>query len=281
MLKNIVKIVGLTLLLLIVTIIAQNIGILWHILDLNSLEYLFHGLTYLIITLLLFKWVAHKILKRPLTYFRVTSFRVNRVSVLVGVLLIVFVIGSYLIFVPGHLVVTQVENKEEYSAMLIEILFIGGIVAPIIEEIMFRGILMKYIEYKTNIYLALIITSILFGMVHVLNGLVTGTSLILLVVSITTAGLMYGLAAYLFNTVWASIVIHMIWNLSAVMTITNQHIEYSVVQYIINTKNPLLTGGAYGTDASLISIIGYMSISLVLLVYYNRSKHRKGYNDMY
>lgn len=264
-----------------VTIIAQNVGMLWHILDLNSLEYLFHGLTYLIIALLLFKWVAHKILKRPLTYFRVTSFRVNRVSVLVGVLLIVFVIGSYLIFVPGHLVVTQVENKEEYSAMLIEMLFIGGIVTPIIEEIMFRGILMKYIEHKTNVYLALIVTSILFGMVHILNGVVKGMSLILLIVAITTAGLMYGLAAYLFNTVWASIVIHMIWNLSAVMTITNQHIEYGVVQYMINTKNPLLTGGAYGMDASLISIIGYMSIILVLLIHDQISKNRKPCNDMY
>ncbi|MHD0396305.1 lysostaphin resistance A-like protein [Staphylococcus simulans] len=204
----------------------------------------------------------------------------NRVSVLLGVLLIVFVIGSYLVFVPGHLVMTQVENKEAYSAMLIEMIVIGGIVAPIIEEIMFRGILMKYIEHQTNIYLALIVTSILFGMVHVLNGLVTGMSLILLVVAVTTAGLMYGLAAYFLNTVWASIVIHMIWNLSAVMTITNQKIEYGVVQYMINTKNPLITGGTYGMDASLISIIGYMSIILVLLIYSNRSKHRKDYNDM-
>ncbi|CAD7358577.1 hypothetical protein HMPREF1208_01660 [Staphylococcus sp. HGB0015] len=50
--------------------------------------------------------------------------------------------------------------------MLIEAVFIGGIVAPIVEEMMFRGVLLQYIEVKTNRVWAIGITSALFGFIY-------------------------------------------------------------------------------------------------------------------
>ncbi|UXR45226.1 CPBP family intramembrane glutamic endopeptidase [Staphylococcus simulans] len=272
MLKNIVKISSVFILLFVVSVIAQNVGILWHILDLWSFEGLFHGVTYVIVAWLLFKLIANKLLKKPLAYFRVTPFRFYISSSLLGVLLSILVVGIYLVFIPGQLILTKLENDQEYIAMIIEIVIIGGIAAPIVEEIMFRGILLKYIEAKTNIYIALLSTSILFGIVHLFNGQLKGISLVLLMVSITTAGIMYGLAVYLFNSVWASIIIHIIWNLSALITVTDQNIEYGVIQYIIKFTNPLITGGEYGIDASLISIAVYTVIIFILIAYRNFSK---------
>lgn len=85
----------------------------------------------------------------------------------------------------------------------------------------------------------------------------------------TAVGLMYGLAAYKFNTVWASIPLHMFWNMSAVITVTDHNMEYGVFQYIIKANNTFLTGGTYGMDASGISIIGYITVA-VLLIYWRR-----------
>ncbi len=266
------KITSVFILLFVVSIIAQNVGILWHILDLWSFESLFHGVTYVIVAWLLFKLIANKLLKKPLAYFRVTPFRFHILSSLLGVLLFILVVGTYLVFIPGQLIITKLENDQEYIAMIIEIVIIGGIAAPIVEEIMFRGILLKYIKAKTNIYIALLSTSILFGIVHLFNGQLKGISLVLLMVSITTAGIMYGLAVYLFNSVWASIIIHIIWNLSALITVTDQNIEYGVIQYIIKSTNPLITGGEYGIDASLISIAGYTVIIFILIAYRKFSK---------
>lgn len=266
------KITSVFILLFVSSVIAQNVGILWHILDFWSFESLFHGVTYVIVAWLLFKLIANKLLKKPLAYFRVTPFRFHILSSLLGVLLFILVVGTYLVFIPGQLILTKLENDQEYIAMIIEIVIIGGIAAPIVEEIMFRGILLKYIEAKTNIYIALLSTSILFGMVHLFNGQLKGISLVLLMVSITTAGIMYGLAVYLFNSVWASIIIHIIWNLSALITVTDQNIEYGVIQYIIKSTNPLITGGEYGIDASLISIAGYTVIIFILIAYRKFSK---------
>ncbi|MBT2858522.1 hypothetical protein HIR23_10320 [Staphylococcus coagulans] len=41
--------------------------------------------------------------------------------------------------------------------------------------------------------------------------------------------------------------------------------DYGIVQYVIQSHNPLVTGGQYGMDASLISIIGYASVILMML----------------
>ena len=142
---NTLKMIGTILLLFIVVVFAQNIGIAWHALHLHSFEYVLHGITYLIVALLLFKLVANKVYKRNLAYFRITHFKFIKVCVFLGLLLPVAVISFYLIFIPGHWVVTDLNSNQEYSAMLIEIFFLGGIVAPIVEEMMFRGFLLKYI----------------------------------------------------------------------------------------------------------------------------------------
>ncbi|AYU54131.1 CPBP family intramembrane glutamic endopeptidase [Staphylococcus debuckii] len=266
---NALKIIGTILLLFLVVVLAQNIGIVWHALHLHSFKYILHGITYLVVALLLFKLVANKVYKRNLAYFRITRFKFIKVCVLLGLLLPIAVTSFYLIFIPGHWVVTDLKSNQEYSAMLIEIFFLGGIVAPIVEEMMFRGFLLKYIEKKTNIYVALGLTSVLFGAIHLVNGKLTGMSLIMLLAAGTAVGLMYGLAAYKFNTVWASIPLHMFWNMSAVITVTDHNMEYGVFQYIIKANNTFLTGGTYGMDASGISIIGYITVA-VLLIYWRR-----------
>ena len=73
------------------------------------------------------------------------------------------------------------------------------------EELTVRGLLMGYIEKKANITFAIIVTSVLFALVHLFNGGMSGVSLILLVVSGTVAGILYGMTAYKFNSIWPSV----------------------------------------------------------------------------
>lgn len=42
---NILKIIGVSILLFIITVFSQNVGILWHIFNLYTFEYVLHGLT--------------------------------------------------------------------------------------------------------------------------------------------------------------------------------------------------------------------------------------------
>lgn len=123
---------------------------------------------------------------------------------------------------------------------------------------------MGYIEKKANITFAIIVTSVLFALVHLFNGGMSGVSLILLVVSGTVAGILYGLTTYKFNSIWPSIFMHMCWNLSDLFHITTHNDDYGVIQYIIKVHNVLLTGGAYGNTSSLIAIVLFL-IAIILI----------------
>ena len=57
------KIFGIIILTFVITVVAQNVAILWHLLDLKSVETILHGLTYAVITFLLIKWFIQKGLK--------------------------------------------------------------------------------------------------------------------------------------------------------------------------------------------------------------------------
>ncbi|WP_238989594.1 hypothetical protein [Staphylococcus ursi] len=62
---------------------------------------------------------------------------------LLGILLPIGVITFYLIVLPGDLIFTHFDTKEAAFEMGIEVIWITGIVAPIVEEVVFRGVLLK------------------------------------------------------------------------------------------------------------------------------------------
>ena len=48
----------------------------------------------------------------------------------------------------GHFEITKADTVIEYLEMLFEIIVLGGVCAPIAEELTVRGLLMGYIERK-------------------------------------------------------------------------------------------------------------------------------------
>ncbi|KIX90382.1 CAAX protease [Staphylococcus microti] len=262
---NILKIVGMIVLLFIISVFAQNLGILWHVFNWQGLEYVLHGLTNLVVAVLAVKLLVNKGLKRELTDYRVTSIRIDSCYLILGILLPIIVNLLYVMLIPGQFVITQLDSNKAYIELLLSVIFISGIVAPIVEEIVFRGILLKYVEEKTNIVFAIMLTSFLFSVVHIFNGKLEGIDLYLLIVAGFLAGMMYAIATYQFNSIWASVVLHACWNLSGIFTVTPDKVDASLFQYIIQTQNVWITGGAYGMDASLIAMGGYVLVIFILL----------------
>ncbi|UXS21748.1 CPBP family intramembrane glutamic endopeptidase [Staphylococcus delphini] len=263
--RTLFKILGLILLMFVISVFAQNIAISWHLLSLFGFEYVLHGLTYVVVALFLIKLIANKMLKRPLSYFRITSIRIFPSSMVLGVLLATLTIVFYFVFVPGHFSVTHVESTKAFLEMIFELIILGGIAAPIVEEVVFRGVLLKYIEEKTNIVVAMVITSVFFAMVHLFNGRLTGIDFYLLIIGGTMVGMLYAIAAYRYNSIWASVVLHMCWNIGSIITISPTQTDVGWIQYVINSHNVWLTGGAYGFSVSLVAIIGYMVTAIVIL----------------
>ena len=93
---------------------------------------------------------------------------ISLVYLSVGLLIPIINIIIYCVFIPGHFEITKADTVIEYLEMLFEIIVLGGVCAPIAEELTVRGLLMGYIE--KNITFAIIVTSVLFALVHLFNG---------------------------------------------------------------------------------------------------------------
>lgn len=81
------------------------------------------------------------------------------------------------------------------------------LIAPVTEEIALRGIVYTKIEEDTNKVIAVIVSSILFGIMHLMAG---G---IVLVIGSTLMALILGYILYKFNSLWICIIAHSIANL--------------------------------------------------------------------
>lgn len=81
------------------------------------------------------------------------------------------------------------------------------VIAPITEEIAFRGIVYTRVEKTTNAVIAIIVSSILFGLMHFMAG---G---IILVIGAILMALVFGYIFYKYKSLWVCIIAHTIANL--------------------------------------------------------------------
>ncbi|MFM7333939.1 MAG: lysostaphin resistance A-like protein [Tabrizicola sp.] len=82
------------------------------------------------------------------------------------------------------------------------------------EEWMFRGILFRALAIRRRIWPALLITSVVFGSVHVLNGFTYSnlTQSSVQAVAAMMTGLLLGALLVRTGSIWPSVVLHMVWN---------------------------------------------------------------------
>lgn len=81
------------------------------------------------------------------------------------------------------------------------------VIAPISEEIVLRGIIYTRVEKTTNAVIAIIVSSILFGLMHIMAG---G---IVLVIGATLMALIFGYIFHKFKSLWVCIIAHAVANL--------------------------------------------------------------------
>ena len=139
----------------------------------------------------------------------------------------------------------------------------------ILEEMLFRGFIMKLLESRWNKYVAIFVPSFIFGLVHIPSmETFSVASVILLIVSGTLVGIMFSLAVYAGKSVANSMLLHGMWNfvmITDILHITTKEGIYGkpLFSMIISSDNILLTGAGFGMEASIIAIAGYALICIL------------------
>ena len=100
----------------------------------------------------------------------------------------------------------ELENSFEISIFVIG----SAVVAPIYEELLFRGIIFPKLIQKTNFAIALLLSSLIFAVLHFHLSALLPLFVLSIILSIT----------YLYtSTIWASISLHALFNLISIIAV--------------------------------------------------------------
>jgi membrane protease YdiL (CAAX protease family) len=134
------------------------------------------------------------------------------------------------------------------------------------EELLFRGILFRYIEKAAGSWIALAVTAALFGLAHIANPGATWFSSLAIAVE---AGILLGAVYMLTRRLWAVMGLHAAWNFTQGwifgLPVSGGHGGIGLFNGRL-TGPELLTGGPFGLEASLEAVAVATAAGLVFLV---------------
>ncbi len=218
------------------------------------------------VTYLLFNLYTNKFLHSNMQYFRSGKLNIKFIDFVLAVILPSIVIIVF-IFIGKLSYNSNLKSNVVITTVLSAIF--PALNAGILEEIVFRGYIMKLIEVKWNKHIAIILPSFIFSLLHIPSmQQFSFIGLILLIFSGTLVGIMFSLITYKNNSIWGSALTHVIWNMTIISNIVSfgQEVNNKAIFSIVYSFNtPLLSGSDFGIEASIVAITGYILISLITI----------------
>lgn len=187
---------------------------------------------------------------------------------LLSVLLFVFYCSIVLLFGESSIHI----NSGPYT-FLIDACF-TLLLAAISEEIVYRGVLFRMLDYKIGFIPALLLSSFLFGFSHISNPNATIWSSISISIGM---GLLLAAIYKYSHCLWSAIGLHWAWNFieGPILgtPVSGIHAPQSVFRLETVVSN-LLTGDAFGPETSLPMVVMGFSLSLyyIYLILRNNEK---------
>jgi len=178
-----------------------------------------------------------------------------------------FLIG----FILQSLTILVIYLKGSYTVVSVNPLvyvippFTMSFTSGIFEEILMRGIVFRIAEERLGSYIALIISALIFGILHLANP----NSSITMALSIAIqAGLPLGLAFIYTRNLWCPLAIHFAWHFPQ-SAIYGAHVSGNTISKTLITSkiegSDWYTGGAFGPEGSLQAPIFCLIIGGILL----------------
>ena len=136
-----------------------------------------------------------------------------------------------------------------------------------VEEILFRGVVFRISEEKLGTWIALAISAVLFGLLHLMSPHATVTSVIVVGLE---GGVLLSAAYVLTRRLWLAIGIHFAWDFTQdyVFGLTNGGLLRGQL-----SGPALLSGGSNGIEGSVLALGLCLALSAYLLVRAARKGH--------
>lgn len=259
--------IGAIIILIISQILAQLLASLFSLILPIIPEGIFNiaaGVIHLFLTYILLKLFANRVLKMDLKNLGIPKCKINIKWLVLAVAFPALIKLTYLLM-PGHFVRTEMNGTKMFSIISVGVFF-TGIATGFVEEMVFRGFILNLFKNKWNQKIAIIIPSVLFGAVHIIGMEFSLLSCLLVLIAGTIVGIMFSLIELHDNSIWNSGIVHSLWNIIIIgggLTISESADDYSIITYVLDSKNFAITGGEFGIESSIIAVIGYTLVALI------------------
>lgn len=200
---------------------------------------------------------------------RITRYKIKPVWAAAAFIMPSIVVGGLLMF-AGHWENPALDGMQT-AALVTQSVFLVGLAVGTVEEAVFRGVIMKALEMRWGKGVAVVVPSVLFAVAHVLNGGLSVTSFLQLLLAGSVVGVLFSLVTYESGSIWPAAFMHSIWNIfmaSGILNVGEEAMENCIFNYVLETKSSLITGGEFGAEASVVSIGAYfifIALAVVLL----------------
>jgi hypothetical protein len=181
--------------------------------------------------------------------------------------LIILFIGSLTLLLTKHLFfINAVFNATPFFIAMLLFMLVA-----FLEETVFRGYLLNNLLQSMNKWWALILSSGLFAILHINNN----NANLLSIINIFAAGMLLGVNYIYTKNLWFAICFHFGWNFfqGAILGYNVSGIETgsSILQQRI-LGNEIITGGAFGFEASILCTGLFLAAILILVKRYEKQK---------
>jgi membrane protease YdiL (CAAX protease family) len=134
--------------------------------------------------------------------------------------------------------------------------------------VLMRGYILNNLMTGMNKYLALLLSSSIFGLLHLLNDGVT----VLAMVNLILAGILLG-SSYIFTkNLWFPISLHLFWNFfqGPVLGYSVSGMKVNPIFTLSSTGNELFTGGEFGFEGSIVCTVLLVTATAAVIGYYGK-----------
>ncbi|MDH6521746.1 membrane protease YdiL (CAAX protease family) [Streptomyces sp. SAI-135] len=213
-----------------------------------------------------YRWVVKRTENREVTELQGKgATRAASWGLLFGTLMFLCVISN--IYLLGDY---EVDGIDSVSGAIGLIGFMAG--AAVTEEIVFRGLLFRLVERGAGTYIALVLSGLVFGGMHLLNDDATLAGALAISVE---AGAMLAAGYAATRNLWLPMGVHFAWNYMEAGIFSTQVSGSGDSHGLLEASlsgNKLVTGGEFGPEASLYAVLFGTLLTVCFLIV----AHRRG-----
>jgi len=179
-------------------------------------------------------------------------------------------IGALYLGRTGHIEFFPGEVEMRY--LFLSLVFF--LMVSFFEEIVFRGYILKNLMQSMNKYVALLISSLLFAVVHLSNPSID----IIGFLNLFIAGIFLGVAYTFTKNIWFAIGLHWGWNFvqGPILGFEVSGHETGSLWAQEMLKDNLISGGDFGFEGSILATILLVAACIVFFLFFNRKYGNKG-----